>query len=355
MLASGLALAFANGANDNFKGVATVYGAGQLTYRRALGVATAAQLAGSLASVVIAGALVTAFSGKGLVPPALLTPELLASVAGGAALTVGIATWFGLPISTTHAIVGALVGAGAIAAGAALQLGGLATVFLLPLALGPLVALVLAAALARLGSGLGLTGRECVCIVEPSLAAAQGGMALTNTSLRIAIADANECALHRADGLPGIELDRGLRIGHLLSASSVGLARGINDTPKILGLMVGASVIHPGWGALAVGGAMAIGGLFGARRVADTLAQKITPIDDGHGLAANLATSFLVIGASRLGMPVSTTHVSTGGIFGIGAAGGTLHRRATVEILLAWIATLPSAALLGALLAACLT
>ena len=84
------------------------------------------------------------------------------------------------------------------------------------------------------------------------------------------------------------------------------------------------------------------------RRVARTLSHRITPMRDGPSFAANLATSMLVMGASRIGLPVSTTHVSTGGIFGIGASAGTLDRRTTTEILGSWLATLPLGAALGA-------
>ena len=93
---------------------------------------------------------------------------------------------------------------------------------------------------------------------------------------------------------------------------------------------------------------MALGGWLAARRVADTLARKITPMTPAEGLAGNLATSLLVVGASRLGLPVSTTHVSTGGIFGIGAASGRLRRRMASEVVMAWVVTLPVAAALAA-------
>jgi PiT family inorganic phosphate transporter len=356
LLLAGVALAFANGANDNIKGVATLYGSAELGYRPALALATASQIAGSLASVVFATALVKVFSGKGLMPPELLSPELLAAVAMAAAITVGGATRIGLPISTTHAIVGALVGAGAIAAGTALNLGALGAAFLLPLALWPLLAVALAwgfaYAGAAAGSVLGLARGDCVC-VEPEITPGPGGTAtrITQSLLRLQIAEASECAAHGETRVAGLEVDDALRAGHVVSATTVGFARGLNDTPKILGLMVGASAIAPVPGALLLGGAMAAGGVLAAQRVADTLAHRITPMHNGQGLAANLATSLLVVGASRLGLPVSTTHVSTGGIFGIGAAAGSLQRRATGEILGAWIGTLPIAAGLGALLA----
>ena len=323
LLAAALVLAFANGANDNPKGIATLYGSAQLRYRPALLLATGAQIAGSLASVALAGALVTAFSGKGLVPSDLLSGELLCSVAFAAAATVSLATWLGLPISTTHAIVGALVGGGAVAAGPTLDLSALGNAFLLPLLLGPLLAVALAFVFVRSGGSLG--------------AALGRGRARFRRSDEM--------------GVAGFAIDAMLRSGHLLSATAVCFARGLNDTPKIVGLLVGASVVAPATGALLIGAAMALGGWLAARRVADTLALRITPIENGQGLAGNLATSLLVVAASRFGLPVSTTHVSTGGIFGIGASGGTLEGRAAGGILAAWLATLPLAAALAALLA----
>ena len=355
LLASGVALAFANGANDNIKGVATVYGSGQLGYGQALTLATASQIAGSLASVVLATALVKAFSGKGLIPPELLTPELLTAVALGAALTVGVATRLGLPISTTHAIVGGLVGAGGVAAGSALNLGALGAAFVLPLAVGPIVAVTLAWAFSRgldaIGSRVGPGRSVCVCVEPGGALEPVPNAGVAYLGMKMKVARASECTAHDTVELAGIEIDQALRVGHVASATTVGFARGLNDTPKILGLMVGASVIDPALGAGVLGIAMALGGLLASRRVADTLALRITPMQNGQGLAANLATSILVVGASRLGLPVSTTHVSTGGIFGIGAAARTLQHRQAGEILGAWLGTLPLAAALGALLA----
>jgi PiT family inorganic phosphate transporter len=190
-----------------------------------------------------------------------------------------------------------------------------------------------------------------VCLEPDWVLHADGAAGLARTTLRLEVAEASVCAAHGETTFLGLEVDRGLRAGHVLSALTVGAARGLNDTPKILGLMVGATAIDPTLGALAIGVVMALGGIVSARRVADTLAHRITPMHDGQGFAANLATSLLVAGASRFGLPVSTTHVSTGGIFGIGASAGTLRRGAVTEILAAWLATLPMAAGLGALLA----
>jgi PiT family inorganic phosphate transporter len=97
--------------------------------------------------------------------------------------------------------------------------------------------------------------------------------------------------------------------------------------------------------------AIAAGGLLAARRVARTLSFGITPLDPGHGFTANLVTAALVIAASPLGLPVSTTHVSCGALFGLGAARGQARWRTIAQIALAWLATLPLSALLAILIA----
>ena len=89
---------------------------------------------------------------------------------------------------------------------------------------------------------------------------------------------------------------------------------------------------------------MAVGGLLNARKVADTMSNKITKLNHGQGFTANLVTSILVICASKFGMPVSTTHVSVGSLFGIGLVTGHLNTRMVLEILLSWFVTLPVAA-----------
>lgn len=138
---------------------------------------------------------------------------------------------------------------------------------------------------------------------------------------------------------------------HWLSAGLMSFSRGLNDTPKIAALLFGVAGPFKEWAIGGVALAMAIGGILGARRVSRTLSERITPMNPVEGFSANLITALLVSGASQLGMPVSTTHVSCGSLFGI----GLLHRKTTDwrlvgQILLAWGITLPLAALLGAVL-----
>jgi PiT family inorganic phosphate transporter len=262
-----------------------------------------------------------------------------------------------MPISTTHALLGAIAGAGLVVAGRELDFATLARGFALPLLASPLVAVALAGA--GVGSGrrldrwLGPDPAACLCLhreAAPALATADGvawrsGSAST---LRVQTGTADDCPVHADVALSRPQLERAVDVGHFASATLVGFARGLNDTPKILGLLVGAAVVAPVTGALWIAAAMALGGLVAARRVTHTLARKITPMTPGEGLAGNLATSLLVVGASRFGVPVSTTHVSTGGIFGIGLSNGELRRGAAAQVLAAWVTTLPVAAGLAA-------
>jgi PiT family inorganic phosphate transporter len=164
-------LAYSNGANDNFKGVASLFGSGTTGYRRAIWWATATTFAGSIASMVLAQSLLTKFSGKGIVPDQIVGSEFfLLAVALGAGLTVIVATLTGFPVSTTHALTGAIVGSGLVAVGTGVNVQSLGGGFLLPLALSPILALALAAGcyfvLRFLRLQLGITKEWCVCVGE---------------------------------------------------------------------------------------------------------------------------------------------------------------------------------------------
>ena len=135
---------------------------------------------------------------------------------------------------------------------------------------------------------------------------------------------------------------------HFLSAGVVSFARGLNDTPKIVAMLLLLKALDIRWGFFAVASTMAIGGLLNSRRIAETMSHKITAMNHGQGFSANLATGILVILASFFGLPVSTTHVSVGALFGIGLTTGQANPRVMTNIALSWIITLPCAALLAA-------
>ena len=354
IVAAVVLLAYSNGANDNFKGVATLFGSGTANYRRALTWATITTFAGSLLALAVARGLVATFSGRGLVPDNVTTePAFLTAVSLGAALTVLLATRFGLPVSTTHALTGALVGAGAVATQGQVGLDTLGASFLLPLAFSPVVSVVITLVLyplfkfARRRSGV-MTSVSVGSQFEEVIVGAGGTLALRSSGAVLQTGDAADCVQRYHGQMLGIEAGPVLDRLHYLSAGAVGFARGLNDTPKIVALLIAAETVTPNVGLALVAVVMALGGILNARRVADTMSRKITRMNPGQGFTANLVTSLLVTTASRFGLPVSTTHVSVGSLFGIGVVNGTANGRMIAVILLAWVTTLPLAALLGA-------
>jgi PiT family inorganic phosphate transporter len=124
---------------------------------------------------------------------------------------------------------------------------------------------------------------------------------------------------------------------------SVCFARAVNDTPKLAALLVGAQLFGSHVSFTAIAAAMALGGVLFARRVAQTLSQRVTRMNHSLGFSANLITALLVLFASKLGLPVSTTHVTVGAIAGAGLNAGILDWTALRNILLSWVATLPLA------------
>jgi len=350
-----LLLAYSNGANDNFKGVATLFGSGTTSYRTALALATVSTLAGSLLALVLARGLVDTFKGKGLVPDAITQePAFLAAVSLGAGLTILIATLTGLPISTTHALTGGLVGAGLLATGWQIRFAALLSTFVVPLLGGPLLAMLSTLVLYPLfRSGrraVGIKSETCLCVgevYEPVRVQPDGTLALSRTGVAVQTGTTAECVQRYQGRMFGLEAASVLDALHYASAGAVGFARGLNDAPKIVALLIAASVLPPNAGLALIAIVMGLGGILNARRVAETMSRKITRMSPSQGFTANLVTSLLVTLASRFGLPVSTTHVSVGALFGIGTVNGTAQKRMIATILLAWVTTLP----LGALLA----
>lgn len=359
LVLSVLALAYANGANDNFKGVATLYGSGTLTFRRALALTTTATTLGSIVSIVLATELAKTFSGRGLVPESLVQDgAFLVAVAGAAAITVLLATRLGLPTSTTHALTGALLGIGILVGG---DLGAgrvLWSSFLQPLLVSPFVALVAAGLLYRLFAWVrqqaGVRDDSCVCIGVAEPATCGSGSEVAATALRtepmlaVTVGTEGACA---ASASTRVRIGLGKLMGglHGFSGAAVCFGRAVNDTPKIAALWI-AGAADSSWPLIGTTAAVAAGGLLASRRVAETMSRRITTLNAGQGATSNLVTAAIVLGASRWGLPVSTTHVSCGAIMGIGAVTNHANGRVVAGILLAWLTTLPLGAGIGCLL-----
>ncbi len=296
-------LAYANGANDNFKGVASLFGSRTCSYRTAIAWATFTTFGGSLCAMLLAQTLLRKFSGRQFVPDQIVSSDsFLLAVAVGAGVTVIAASLTGFPVSTTHGLIGAMIGSGLMASGSQVNFQALGSGFLLPLLLSPVLAIVLTAPFYLLLRFSGVARQS-----------------------------------------------RFVDSAHFLSAGIVGFARGLNDTPKIAAMLLLVKALDIRWGIVAVAVAMAVGGLLNARKVAETMSFKITSMNKVDGLAANLSTGVLVILASRYGLPVSTTHVSVGALFGIGLTTGKANLRVMSGVALSWVLTLPCAIVLGAL------
>jgi PiT family inorganic phosphate transporter len=147
----------------------------------------------------------------------------------------------------------------------------------------------------------------------------------------------------------GLEWQRIVDAAHFVSAGVVSFARGLNDAPKIAALLLVLSFVEVPGALAVIAVAMAAGGLLSARRVAMTMGRKITKMNHGQGFSANIATGLLVVLASLLGAPVSTTHVSVGSLFGIGLATQGANLPVVRNVFLSWVFTLPCAALLAGL------
>jgi inorganic phosphate transporter, PiT family len=349
LVAMALFLAFNNGANDNFKGFATVWGSETLSYRQALIFATLATLAGSAASLFLADTLVQQFSGRGLVPNSVASStHFILSVATAAALTVFLATRLGFPISTTHALIGGLVGAGLGQSAGVVNYSNLVNTFFVPMLLSPILAAGLGFAIYTLLLKRKAT-TDCVCLVPGSLVAASitaTGMTAQGVTLPTLVMGSDA----QCDTVPvqaRLSLSQSMKWLHIGSAVTICFARALNDTPKLAALLIASQLLGSSNSMALVGLLMGVGGLMFAKKVAHTMSQRINRMNDGQGLTANLITATLVLLASKFGLPVSTTHVSVGSIAGVGISAGSVNWPALRGVLMSWVATLPLALAIG--------
>lgn len=316
---------------------------------------------GSIAAFVFSRAMVVTF-GKGLLAHDVV-PTFAAAIATliGAELWVGLATSFGLPVSTTHAIVGSIAGVTTVAYGpAGMNCSALVEKIGLPLVLSPIASLLISVAILKVWNRLSESSADCLCAEVVGQRAALA----TTSSVDVATAPITMPAIKvatcsKSERTAGHLHTASLTFDHLhwLTSAATSFARGLNDAPKMVALALAAAIlsgfaVHISFFAylLIAFGSLA-GSLHSGLRVTSVLAEKFTPMNHREGFVANLLTSLLVGSGAVAGLPMSTTHVASGAIIGIGVQrGGTTDWQRVRAIALAWVITLPAAALIGILI-----
>ena len=313
-----LAFDFLNGLHDAANSIATVVATRLLSPVQAVAFAAFFNFAAYFLTLAVPSLHGVANTiGKGLVDKGDVTPALVFAALVGA-MTWNVITWLkGIPSSSSHALVGGIIGAGLAAAGVGtIQWNGVTkTLLFIPLA--PLLGMTMAMAVMLLSSWLALK------------ATARGA-------------------------------DRTFRALHLVSAATYSLGHGLNDAQKTMGIITVllfstgylTGEFHvPHWVAISCYIAIGLGTLSGGWRIIETMGSRITKLSQHQGFAASTGGSALLFGASYLGIPVSTTHTITGSIIGAGVA-----RRASAvrwgvaqNVVMAWVITIPAAASVSAI------
>lgn len=346
-IAAVMALAFANGANDVSKGIATLAGSRRATYRQALAWGTLWTAVGAFAAVAVSIGLVKVFTSSLVVDDVLALSSFPLAVAAGASVWVLFASIMGLPVSTTHAITGAIIGVALAGSGAdSIQWTLLLSTIAAPLALSPLISGALGYSLHDVAGRL---VNACVCADKPiivSIVNPDGTLVAKSLPSFVTSTNACESASNRLRVMTG-------HLTHWGAAAAISFARGLNDNPKIaaLGTLALVSFGVGTSGAFALTAiAMTVGSAAAGLRVSRTLGDRVVHMQADTGLAGALVTAGLVLAASVYTMPVSTTHISTGAIVGAGMrqAGRAVQWGTVASLATAWLVTLPVCVVLGA-------
>jgi PiT family inorganic phosphate transporter len=311
VVGTALAFDFTNGFHDTANAVATSISTRAMPPRVAVGLAASLNFVGAFLSLQVAATIATGIVKADLITPAIVFAGLVGAIAWN------LATWyFGLPSSSSHALIGGMVGSAFVAAGPDAVLGaGIVEKVIVPALVAPLLA-------------LGVTA--------------------------LAISLAYRIVGHRRPG----PVTRGFRLGQIVSGSLFSLSHGTNDAQKTMGIMflalvangnLSASADVPTWVVLSAATAIALGTYVGGWRIIRTMGSRIIKMDPAQGFAAQGTGAAVILSASHVGFPLSTTHVMSGAIMGAGAAKRLSAVRWGVagNIAVAWVLTLPAAAAVG--------
>lgn len=312
VVATALAFDFTNGFHDTGNAMATSIATRALKPKQAVLLSASLNLVGAFLSLTVAATIA-----KGIVDAGVVTLDVvLAGLVGG--IVWNLVTWlFGIPSSSSHALIGGVVGAVLAAAGTGgVQWAGVVGKVLIPALVAPLVAI--------------LVGSVATWLVA-----------------RI------------THDVPQETNDRLFRWGQIGSASLVSLAHGTNDAQKSMGIILLALIAAgavpedsgvPFWVILSCALAMAVGTYLGGWRVIRTLGKGLVELESRQGMAAETSSAAVILLSSHFGYSLSTTHVATGSILGSGVGMRGAHVRWSVagRMFLAWLITVPAAAVVGA-------
>lgn len=310
-----LAFDFTNGFHDSANAIATSISTKALTPRVALAMAAVFNVVGALISTKVAATV-----GSGIIPPPTHGSAglvvVLAALLG--AIVWNLGTWYlGLPSSSSHALIGGLIGA-ALASSEAVKWQGVVDKVIVPMVLSPVI-----------------------------------GFA-ASYAFMIAL-------LWMFRKVNAVRANRGFRWGQIVSAATMSFGHGTQDAQKTMGVIaltlvvsghLGAKDGIPIWVILSAAGAIAAGTYSGGWRIMRTLGRRIFSLTPAHGFAAQTVASVVLLGNAQFGLPVSTTHVITSSVMGVGATRRFSAVRWGVagNIMFAWVLTIPAAAAVAALM-----
>ncbi|NEC56202.1 inorganic phosphate transporter [Amycolatopsis rubida] len=309
VICTALVFDFTNGFHDTANAMATSIATGALRPRVAVAISAVLNLAGAFLSVEVAKTISSGLVDETRIGPAIVFGGLIG------AIVWNLFTWYvGLPSSSSHALFGGLIGATWVSAGAdSVHFAKIVDKVLIPAAASPIIAGAAAAAVTYL--------------VYRFLVRKRGG--------------------------------RGFRVGQIVSASLVSLAHGTNDAQKTMGVItltlvaagsLPAGSAPPVWVIISAASALALGTYLGGWRITHTLGKGLTDIEGPQGFSAQTSSAVVILLSSHLGFPLSTTHVCSGGIIGsgVGRREAPVRWRMAGRMVLAWLFTLPAAAIVGA-------